>query len=934
MAVALLLAGLPIAAPGFAPRLEAAAAPPYQATVARIENSLDVKSAGSSKWRAAHLRAHLNGGDYANTDAKSSATLLFRDGMRLDMNHNTDVIVRNPKDVHISAGELYERVPAGKGKRNVNTGNAVASVEGTKFDVKVEIVTVGGRRVLKTTLTVVEHKVRFHNRYGTVLVRDNQQSVVLGDRAPTPPVTVDARAVVRWARTVGYSPQLAYAPHYPTAVRRRAAVARAVADEQVARNLFAAHLALADAAADEGRAAEARVEYGRALALAPQSPAALLGLAQALVVSGQPAAAARLYVQARRLAPMAALPILGLGHVALLGDDPDTAARLYRAAARLAPSDPYIPFALGQALITLGDYTGAVLQEQRALALAPTLAGPAVALGDAYALQGNAAPSVAAFRRALRADPRLWVAWNDLGIALNLQGQATEAVATMKTAVGYAGTPYQRSLSLGFLASLLTGLGRSSEALPYALRATTVDPTNAQALYALGDLYAYGVADYPRAEAALRLALRRDPASASVWATLGQVYARLKRYDQAIAAVHKAMALAPTYVYPRTLLGEIYTEKGDPRRALVAFKAAAEALPGSPEAWVEYGVGLNNVDESRSAIQVLRRSIALLPPDSPSSATAYGYLAATYANLGDSASLAQGLAAGQQGVRLNPSDDIALANLGLVYLDLARYADAATLLTRALAVAPRESDYWQLLAQAYHFMIKYQPALTAQRAAELGAAQQAVAVDQADSGAWYSLGVARQDSGAPSAQALAAFQRSVALNPRNAGAWLELGRIDDLQLARWDQAIVALRKALAVNGADPATWYYLGDSYYKLSNASSDLGGLANAVTALTHALDDPENGRSARTMLVITYGRIIGVYLRRGAYPQALRWSARLTNVATDLGYYWQGYTFQQMGGHRAQALAAYHKALAAARKDHNTTLAADIQSQIAQLK
>jgi len=270
----------------------------------------------------------------------------------------------------------------------------------------------------------------------------------------------------------------------------------------------------------------------------------------------------------------------------------------------------------------------------------------------------------------------------------------------------------------------------------------------------------------------------------------------------------------------------------------------------------------------------------------------------------------------------------------VVYLGLARYADAATLLTRALAVAPRESDYWQLLAQAYHFMIKYKPALTAQRAAELGAAQQAVAVDQADSGAWYSLGVARQDSGAPTAQALAAFQRSVALNPLNAGAWLELGRIDDVQLTRWDQAIVALRKALSLNGADPAAWYYLGDSYYKLSNASSDLGGLANAVTALTHVLDDPENGRSARTMLVATYERIIGVYLRRGAYPQAQRWSARLTNVATDLGYYWQGYTYQQMGGHRAQALAAYHKALAAARKNHNTTLVTDTQSQIAQLK
>ena len=84
---------------------------------------------GSSRWVNARVQDHLRAGDYASTDARSQATLLFRDGMRLDMNHNTDVIVKDAKDVHLSTGELYERVPSGLGKRNVNTGNAVASVE-------------------------------------------------------------------------------------------------------------------------------------------------------------------------------------------------------------------------------------------------------------------------------------------------------------------------------------------------------------------------------------------------------------------------------------------------------------------------------------------------------------------------------------------------------------------------------------------------------------------------------------------------------------------------------------------------------------------------------------------------------------------------------------------------------------------------------------
>src|SRR5262249_6398491 len=161
--------------------------------------------AGSASWVNARVQDHLKAGDYASTDAKSQATLLFRDGMRLDMNYNTDVIIKDAKDVHLSAGELYERVPPGKGPRNVNTGTAVASVEGTKFDVKV----VG----TKTVVTVVEHKVRFYNKYGSVVVQANQQSTADANHAPTAPKNVDASKVVSWSGSSGYSPQLSFPPH-------------------------------------------------------------------------------------------------------------------------------------------------------------------------------------------------------------------------------------------------------------------------------------------------------------------------------------------------------------------------------------------------------------------------------------------------------------------------------------------------------------------------------------------------------------------------------------------------------------------------------------------------------------------------------------------------------------------------------------------------
>ncbi len=407
----------------------------YQATVSRVVGNPQIKRVGGANWVQAVVQAHLNTGDYASTDAKSQATLLFKDGMRLDMNHNTDVIVKDSKDLHLSAGEVYEQVPTGKGKTNVNTGTAVASVEGTKFDVQV----IGN----KTILTVIEHKVRLSNKYGSVLVKANQQSIVAGDHAPTPPTTVDASKVVRWASGTAYSPQLAFPPYYPTPAQRKATVAQALhrikGSSQVA---YPAFLQLGDGAADEGKTDEAIHYYQHALALSPHALRPLIALGQEYLVSGNVVVAGQYYGRATRLYPKAAEPLVGQANVDLLNADVDTAALLYTRAEAIAPTDPYIPFYLGQALIAQGLYSQGITKESLALKMSSSLAPAAVALGDAYTLTGDASSAVASYRHALAADAHLWVAWNDLGVALNALGRLDDAIGALQNAAATATTPY------------------------------------------------------------------------------------------------------------------------------------------------------------------------------------------------------------------------------------------------------------------------------------------------------------------------------------------------------------------------------------------------------------------------------------------------------------------------------------------------------------
>src|SRR5579871_5117307 len=184
-------------APGTALPVAHAAAPNQWGTVTRIEVGLQTRLPTAARWTSSYVGAALFDEELVQTGDRERAVLLFRDGLVANINSNTEVRVKDPRHVHLTAGEIFEQVVTGKGKREVDTGAAVASVEGTKFDVQVH-----GN---VTILTVVQHTVRFSNKYGSVVVQQDQQSTATTTSAPTPPVTVDARKVVAWAGSSGWT---------------------------------------------------------------------------------------------------------------------------------------------------------------------------------------------------------------------------------------------------------------------------------------------------------------------------------------------------------------------------------------------------------------------------------------------------------------------------------------------------------------------------------------------------------------------------------------------------------------------------------------------------------------------------------------------------------------------------------------------------------
>ena len=116
------------------------------------------------------------------------------------------------------------------------------------------------------------------------------------------------------------------------------------------------------------------------------------------------------------------------------------------------------------------------------------------------------------------------------------------------------------------------------------------------------------------AEALYREVLEEHPSDASLWLALGSVCRDAGRQDDAIAAFHQALRLAPALLEAEVALAEAYahlgeslTRQGRVAEAIEALAACARILESKPErarASYELGVGLlkrGNIDEAVGA---------------------------------------------------------------------------------------------------------------------------------------------------------------------------------------------------------------------------------------------------------------------------------------------------------------------------------------------
>ena len=373
---------------------------------------------------------------------------------------------------------------------------------------------------------------------------------------------------------------------------------------------------------------------------------------------------------------------------------------------------PQALFSQGLALHQAGQLQDALLHYQQVLAVDPSHFEALHLLGVACLQTGQTELGVQFIEHAIRLQPGLVQAHGNLANGLNSLGRYAEALASCERAIALAPDFAEAH---GNRALALHQLHGAAAALPSYQRAAVLQP------------------------------------SAKAWFNLGAMLRELDRFDEALAAFDRALALSPDH---------------------------AEALYGR-------GIALRELGRPQEALAAFDRAIALRwrhPPSHYDRAVA----------LRDLGQLEEALVAYDQAIAFNRDYAEAYNNRGNVLIELKHYDQALRSFDRAIAIRPDYAEAWSNRSIALKALLRPEEALDSSLKAL------ALRPDYADGhnnhgSALYEF--QRLD------EALASFDRAIALKPDLVEAHTNRGVLLH-QLRRFEEANESFDRALMLRPDD------------------------------------------------------------------------------------------------------------------------------------
>ncbi len=482
-----------------------------------LEGPVELSPAGTTAWVLTTTNQPLHSHDRLRTGPNTRMVLKWSDDSTVPVGALTELEILPPHDADAQAGlnlirgilSFFHRDKPGRIR--VITRGALAGVEGTEFVIAVETTNL----IERTTLSLIDGKVRFYNDQGSLELTNNEQAFAEVGRPPVRTAGFIVNNVLQWCF---YYPgvldlsELPLTPAEETALRESLAAYRAGDLLGALRSYPAGRQPASDAERLYYSAvllAVGQVEQTEAaLAALPATPAS--GRIQRLTGSlRQLIAAVKRQPNPSTLNPELATELLAASYyeqsLAVREKSLETALTLARRAATNSPKFGFAWERVAELEFSFGRTSRAEEAFEKSYALSPRNAEALSLVGFLLAADNKIGQAIDWFNYAIAADPALGNAWLGRGLCRIRRGD-------------------------------LAG-GRED-----LLVAAALEPQRAALRSYLGKAYDDGN-DYPRAKKELDRAKYLDPQDPTSWLYSALVNQKDNRINEAIRDLEQAQEL-------------------------------------------------------------------------------------------------------------------------------------------------------------------------------------------------------------------------------------------------------------------------------------------------------------------------------------------------------------------------------------------------------
>jgi len=365
----------------------------------------------------------------------------------------------------------------------------------------------------------------------------------------------------------------------------------------------------------------------------------------------------------------------------------------------------------GLKALNAGDLAAAEAAFTEAARVDPKLSGAYIGLAEVAGRQDKPARVEYWLKQALTADPNSAMMQRVWGRHQFQRGRFVEAEAAFKKAIAL--DPRSSDAQLNLAENYLFGLKKAKPAEAAYRAAIALDAGSAQAHLGLAaTLGALGQPDAALAE--YEQAAKLAPADPKFTHALARFQASQGRFDQALVAQQKTIAIAPDFFPAYIDLGDLYLVKNDLEQAAAAYRAGAKVTKNPATALFKLGTVLEGQQRWAEAEQAYLDAVK----SDPTMYSAYNNLAFMAAVRKER--LDDALAWAKKAVELAPKVTTTQDTLGWVYRARGELGPAAQALEKAVAANPKKASFRYHLGVVYAEQGKKKEAVAAlQKALEL-----------------------------------------------------------------------------------------------------------------------------------------------------------------------------------------------------------------------